>query len=132
VIIVEVDHYCFACGSENPVGLHLSFESTPSGVIAYFTPTKEYQGFVNILHGGITSTLLDEAMANAVLVKGHQGVTARMEVKFKRPVVMGEQLCVKGEIVLAKGRLIKTYGEIAQNGQIAATAAADFLTVTTE
>jgi uncharacterized protein (TIGR00369 family) len=129
---VEVDHYCFACGSENPVGLRLIFESTAPGVIAYFTPTKEYQGFVNILHGGIISTLLDEAMAHAVLAKGHQGVTARMEVKFKRPVVMGEQLCVKGEIVLAKGKLIRTHGAIVQNGQIAATAEADFLIVKTE
>jgi hypothetical protein len=43
---LEVDHYCFACGINNPIGLKLVFKATQEGVIAYFTPTKEYQGFV--------------------------------------------------------------------------------------
>jgi acyl-coenzyme A thioesterase PaaI-like protein len=126
---MEVDRYCFACGIENPIGLKLVFETNQEGVIAHFIPTKEYQGYVDMLHGGIISTLLDEAMAHAVIAKGHQAVTARMEVQFKKPIMIGEILCLKGRINQEKGRLIETYGEIEQNGQITAAAKADFLIV---
>jgi acyl-coenzyme A thioesterase PaaI-like protein len=84
---------------------------------------------INILHGGIISTLLDEAMAHAAIVKGYQVVTARMEVKFKKPTVVDKIICLKSHVVQEKGRLIKTYGEIEQNGLITAVASADFLIV---
>jgi acyl-coenzyme A thioesterase PaaI-like protein len=126
---VEIDQYCFACGKENPIGLKLDFENTGEGVVADFMPVKEYQGFVNILHGGIITTLLDEAMANAIIAKGYQGVTARLEIKFKKPVVMAEMTHVKGQVSLQKGKLIKAYGEIEQSGEIKATATADFFMV---
>jgi uncharacterized protein (TIGR00369 family) len=126
---LEVDRYCFACGIENPIGLKLVFETNHDGVVAYFIPTKEYQGYVNMLHGGIISTLLDEAMAQAVITKGRQAVTARMEVQFKKPIVIGELICLRGHVNREKGRLIETSSEIEQNGQITATATANFLIV---
>jgi uncharacterized protein (TIGR00369 family) len=126
---LEDDHYCFACGIENPIGLKIVFETTQDGVVANFIPTKEYQGYVGMLHGGIISTLLDEAMAQAVIAKGNQAVTARMEVQFKKPIVIGEIICLKGRVTQEKGRIIETYGEIEQNGQITAVATASFLIV---
>lgn len=126
---MEDDHYCFACGIENPIGLKIVFETTQDGVVANFIPTKEYQGYVGILHGGIISTLLDEAMAQAVIIRGNQAVTARMEVQFKKPIVIGEIICLKGRVTQEKGRIIETYGEIEQNGQITAVATASFFIV---
>jgi acyl-coenzyme A thioesterase PaaI-like protein len=126
---MQADNYCFACGRENPIGLRLHFEKTPDGVITEFTPTREYQGFVNTLHGGIISTLLDEAMAHAVIAKGHMAVTARMELKFKKPVEIGKEIYLRGQVLLEKGKLLKTSGEIEQNGEIKATALADFFIV---
>jgi len=126
---MEIDQYCFACGKENPIGLKLLFENTAEGVTAYFMPAKEYQGFVNVLHGGIITTLLDEAMAHAIMVKGHQAVTARLEVKFRKPVVMAEMIHLQGQVLLEKSKLIKACSEIKQNGEIKATATADFFIV---
>lgn len=123
---MEIDQYCFACGKENPIGLQLKFEYTPEGVLANFMPVREFQGFVNILHGGIITTLMDEAMAHAIIAKGYQGVTARMEVKFQKPVIMNELVVVRGKILWEKRKLIKASSEIEQNGEIKAQATADF------
>jgi acyl-coenzyme A thioesterase PaaI-like protein len=128
---MEIDNYCFACGCENPIGLRLRFEPIQEGVRAYYTPTREFQGYSNMLHGGIITTLMDEAMAHAVIAKGYLAVTARLEVKFKKPVAMAAPLCLRGRVLLEKGKLIQAYGEIEQNGEIKATATADFLIVNT-
>ncbi len=124
---LEVDRYCFACGTDNPIGLKLEFKYTSGGVEANFIPGKEHQGFVNLVHGGILSTIMDEAMAHAVLSLQLKAVTARMGVSYKKPTRIGEPLTVKGRIVEKKGRLIKTAASILQNGFITADATADFL-----
>ncbi len=123
---MEIDQYCFACGKDNPIGLKLKFEHTPEGVLANFMPVREFQGFVNILHGGIIVTLMDEAMAHAIIAKGYQGVTARMEVKFEKPVVMHEMVEVRGQILWEKRKIIKASSEVTQNGETKAQAVADF------
>lgn len=126
---LEIDNYCFACGTENPIGLKLKFEYTSGGVVANFTPGKEYQGFINLVHGGIISVLMDEAMAYAVLSRKIKAVTAKMTVSFKKPTRIGEQLTINGRIVEKKGKLIRTTANISQNGMITAEATADFLIV---
>lgn len=126
---LETDNYCFVCGNENPIGLKLKFELSSGGVAANFTPGKEYQGFVNLVHGGIISALMDEAMAYAVLSREMKAVTARMAISFKKPTQIGELLTVTGRITEKKGKLIKTAANISQNGIITAEATADFIMV---
>ncbi len=124
---LEIDQYCFACGTENPIGLKLKFENTGGGVVANFTPGKEHQGFINVVHGGILSTLMDEAMAHAVLAREIKAVTARMSLSFKKPTRIGEPLTVNGRIIEKKGRIIKTAASIIQNSIITAEASGDFI-----
>ncbi len=128
-IDLGTDNYCFACGTENPIGLKLKFEYTSGGVVANFTPGKEYQGYINLVHGGILSTLMDEAMAYAILSREMKAITARMAVSFKKPTRIGERLTINGRIIEKKGKLIKTSANISQNGMITAEATADFIIV---
>jgi acyl-coenzyme A thioesterase PaaI-like protein len=59
---------CFVCGSDKPIGLHLAFYTGDKGrYIASFQPRPEHQGYPRQLHGGITSTLLDEPTQICVL-----------------------------------------------------------------
>jgi hypothetical protein len=65
---LRVEGNCFACGSRNPQGLHLCFETGPDGCVAApWQPSPIFQGYEGIIHGGIISTVLDEAMAKAVI-----------------------------------------------------------------
>ena len=56
----EPGYNCICCGPENPVGLHLEFWEDGEDVLTKWTPTQNYQGWIDTLHGGIQSMLLDE------------------------------------------------------------------------
>ena len=68
---------CFGCGPNNHAGLRLTFEEDESKLYASWEPEACFQGYINVLHGGIIATLLDEAGAWCIYVKaGTSGVTA--------------------------------------------------------
>ena len=94
------DGNCFASLHDNAIVLKLLFQLDGEGrSTASFTPPEEFQGFANILHGGIICTLLDEAMAWAMILNGHLGATASMRVMFRKPVPIGKEVTVTGEIL---------------------------------
>jgi uncharacterized protein (TIGR00369 family) len=92
------DGYCFACGPENPIGLHMHFEPDGDGVRAQLTLAPEFQGWKSVAHGGIAMSLLDEAMAHAAGHAGHRGVTASINVRFRKPVPIGAPLAITGRV----------------------------------
>jgi uncharacterized protein (TIGR00369 family) len=100
------DDMCFACGKGNPIGLKLSFEEVDGKARASFIPLEEHSGYVGIVHGGIITTLLDEAMAYACIMKGIGAVTAEIRVRFRNPASPGERIEVEGEVVGRKGKVI--------------------------
>jgi hypothetical protein len=55
-------HNCFACGTDNPIGLNLQFYRLADDVCTEITLDKQYEGWEGVIHGGIVSTLLDEVM----------------------------------------------------------------------
>lgn len=93
------DGRCFACGPENPIGMHLEFENLgPKGVRARTKLAADFQGWRGIAHGGVAIALLDEAMAHAAGFAGHRGVTASLNVRFRKAVPLGEPLLVVGRV----------------------------------
>ena len=125
------DHACFGCGDDNPIGLHLHFSPSSDGVRADFTPETVHQGFDGIIHGGIISTLLDEAMAWATTSAGVWSFTAEMSVRFKEPLSVGEPTTVTARVTENRGRIIATAGELTRDrdGAIIATATGTFVRV---
>jgi uncharacterized protein (TIGR00369 family) len=93
------DGNCFACGPENPIGMHVHFDrAEEDGVLARVELAPQYQGWRGIAHGGIVMALLDEAMAHAAGFAGHRGVTAAVTVRFRRPVPLEQPLEVRGRV----------------------------------
>jgi acyl-coenzyme A thioesterase PaaI-like protein len=94
------NHRCFVCGKDNPDGLHLEFEPEgATGVRTTFVIPDRFQGFAGIAHGGILTTILDECMVNTVWLRGSTAVTARLEVRLRRPVSVGERVTFRAEVV---------------------------------
>ncbi|ADQ14303.1 PaaI family thioesterase [Halanaerobium hydrogeniformans] len=92
------DAMCFACGEENPISLGLKFKKTSADIVeAKFTALKNHQGYNGIMHGGLVATLLDEAMAYAVGIKGITAYTAELNVRFKKALKIGEKVIIMGE-----------------------------------
>ena len=91
--------YCFACGKKNLCGLKLDFYREGEWVCADFVPGEYYQGYPNILHGGITSTLMDEAMAKALIFDNIIALSIKLEISLRRKVEIGERVRVKAKLV---------------------------------
>jgi acyl-coenzyme A thioesterase PaaI-like protein len=99
---------CFGCGASNPCGVKLRFDWDGKTATSGFTPSEIYQGWEDIIHGGILTTLLDEAMAYAAYFGNVPGVTATMEIKFRRPVRVGQHLNITAWIIRKERRFAET------------------------
>ena len=118
---------CFGCGQQNPIGLKLRFRTEGESVRAEFTPSGVHEGYPGYLHGGITCALLDEAMGWAAynLSSGALAVTARVQIKFRRPLLIGESLTVAASITRKSTRHLWTKATIKRrDGKVAAEATA--------
>ncbi len=126
----ETNGHCFVCGEKNPDGLHLSFEidKERKTLKTIFVASPTYQGWDGIVHGGILSTLLDEAMAKLVYELGYNAVTASIEIRFKKPAPILEPLLVHGEVTEVSKRLIRAKAHIAkEDGTILAVGTSTFM-----
>ncbi len=126
----ETNGNCFVCGEKNPNGLRLNFEidQERQTLKTTFVASPTFQGWDGIVHGGIISTLLDEATAKLVYELGYSAVTASLEIRFKQPVPILETLHVFGEITELSKRLIRAKARITkEDGTILATGISTFL-----
>jgi len=105
---------CFACGTANPIGLNLSFYRQGEYICSDITLEKNYEGWENMAHGGIVSTLLDEGMSWTVIYfRRIIFVTRRMKIKYIKPVPLYRLLTVKGKMIEGGNRrLCKASGLI--------------------
>ncbi len=103
---------CFACGKENPIGLKLNFTLDKDRVRATFTPGKFHQGWDDIIHGGLISTVLDEAMSYATYFAAAKCVTGEIAVRFKRPLKVGQSVTVTAWITRNARRYLETRAEL--------------------
>lgn len=107
---IENNDRCFVCGKQNPYGLQVNPEVKNAGAEVHIecTPPQHMQGWANILHGGIISTLLDEAITH-IGIGTYDGpaVTAQLEVRFRNPVPTGVKLYVSAERIKITRRLVE-------------------------
>lgn len=115
--------HCFVCGVENPAGLQIRFfetEAEPVEVRAEYTVPQRYQGYPGVVHGGILATMLDEVASRAVF-RGdppRMVVTAKLTVRYRKPVPVETPLLLSGRIVEDKGRVVQVAGEIRDTGGV--------------
>jgi uncharacterized protein (TIGR00369 family) len=114
---LEDDHHCFVCGEKNPHGLHLKFSLHEGKVSSEFIPQKIHQGYKNIVHGGIISTIIDEAMVKAALMQGIPAITAEITVRFRNPLIVGEKAIIEATITNMNKRIIETSARIKKSDE---------------
>jgi uncharacterized protein (TIGR00369 family) len=107
---------CLVCGLKNPFGLHTSFfELDNNELLAIFKPREEHQSYPGRLHGGIISTILDETIGRAIMIQSEGeiwGVTVDLQIRFKKPVPLNEELRVIGRITKNGSRFFEGTGEL--------------------
>lgn len=126
--MLVLDDYCFICGKDNPKGLRISFKYENGQAYAEFRLEKAYQGYKDIVHGGIISAIIDEACAYATLSLGVKAYTAKISVRFRRPARTGEKLLVNSSARILKSRLIEARATIVdENNNVVAEGDAKFI-----
>lgn len=101
-LALEHHTYCMVCGQreQNPDSLQLGFTQDADGkVFAPFLATACHQGYQGLLHGGMTSTLLDAAMTHCLFLQGIAALTAELTVRFIAPVPLGKALLISAQLL---------------------------------
>lgn len=122
-------HNCFACGTLNAHGLHLELHAADDRCWTELTLDKRFEGWDGIAHGGIVCTILDEVMAWALVDHDVWGVTARMNVEFRKPVAIGRPIRGEGRVLESRRRVVYAEGVLldAVDGTELARAEATFV-----
>ena len=86
----------------------MEFYEDGDDIVSKWKPTAHYQGWVDTMHGGILATLVDETAGWVVFRKLQtSGVTTKLEVRYKKPVMTTEPLItVRGHIVEQRRNLV--------------------------
>ncbi len=100
---------CFGCSPTNPSGLHMEFFKEGDELICKWNPVEHYQGFHDILHGGIQATMMDEIASWVVFViLDTAGVTYQLNTRFRKPVHISKGL------ITIRATLVKQQKRVAE------------------
>ncbi len=116
---------CFACGSNNGMGLGLKFYRQEDGsVFGDFFADPKFEGYSGIIHGGIIATLLDSAMTDCLLMKDIPALTGRLSIKYSTPIRTGTVVKLEAKMVNTYRKIFILEGKALVNGKKAASAVA--------
>ena len=119
------DRYCFCCGEKNPMGFKMKFRYEGEKLLSETIIPKEYQGFANVVHGGILGTLLDEMIVNLYWLRGEKVVTAEYQVRLKAPCPVNQKVLFSAWHLETKKRILLTAAKARlEDGTLVAEAAA--------
>ncbi len=117
---------CFVCGLNNKASLKAGFyELDNNEIFAIFKPLEGHQSYPGRLHGGVAASILDETIGRAINMKheGIWGVTVELNVQYKKPIPLDQELKVVGRVTRDTSRIFEGTGEILlSDGEVAATA----------
>ncbi len=120
--------HCWVCAPGNEHGLAVEFNEDDTGAVEGTFPCDEgFTGYPGFLHGGMISVLLDGAMTNCLMARGIPGVTADLQIRFLRPVLIGKPVTVRGWLDRSRGPVHILGAELRQDGEILATAVGKFM-----
>ncbi|MBS4023756.1 MAG: PaaI family thioesterase [Dethiobacter sp.] len=122
------DNRCFACGEDNSCGLKLKFYWEDDKYYTDFYTEERFQGYNGILHGGITSTIMDEIMAQHLTVRGLGILTASMEIRYRKQIPTGVTVRFESWQKEQKRNIhVMAARAILPGGEVAAVATAKFM-----
>jgi acyl-coenzyme A thioesterase PaaI-like protein len=115
----------YACSHQN---LRLEFETDGMDLlIGRITPSKELCSYPEILHGGVISLLMDEAMTCCLMAHGVLGLTGELTLRFHQSIEINQMLEIHTRVIQTRPPLYQLKSHLYQNGKIMVTAKAKFM-----
>ncbi|MDX6568296.1 MAG: hypothetical protein QOH15_874 [Gaiellales bacterium] len=124
------DPACWGCG-DNAIGLHLPLPAAEGldEYEAYFMFDERHQGGPGFAHGGMVAAALDEACGLLATWYRFPTVTARIFVRYRKPVEINTELLIRARLESERGRRVRVRGEIVDGDDVLAEARAAFIHV---
>src|SRR5215468_7661308 len=123
-------NYCFACGQDNPHGMHLKFRFDRDRMrfVSKFRLGKRFTGPPGHCHGGIIATILDDAMSKMNKLRDVVAATVQLKIDYFKPVPLQRPLRVESRELRRSGRtLIRTAEILDEAGTLLAAARGVFV-----
>ena len=128
-------NHCFCCGHDNARGMRLKFslDEDTRRAICHFKLSRRYTGPPGHAHGGIIATILDEAMGKVNKFRNVLALTSTMEIKYLKPVPLGQPLIATGWEQSVNGRKHTNTAEISNTkGEVLARSTGTFIAIDPE
>ena len=127
------DPACWGCG-DNRDGIQLPRpdEQGLERYAATFSFGPRHQGGPGLVHGGLVAAALDEACGLLATWYRFPTVTARIFVRYRRPVPINRELELESLLTGERGRRIHVDAVLRHHGNVLAQARAAFLHVPLE
>jgi acyl-coenzyme A thioesterase PaaI-like protein len=128
---ISDNQYCFICGHRNPVGLKATMKVDREGKSAACTLVipSEYQGWKDMVHGGIISALLDEVCVYAGMTVSASVVTGELKTRFRKPVPVEQEVTVSARVTNQVRRTVLVEAQLTMEGIVLASAEAKLVIV---
>lgn len=114
---------CFGCSPYNKLGLQMEFYEDGDYITCEWDPKQYMQGYINVLHGGIQSTMLDEIANWVVNVKVKTaGVTSKLDIKLLKPVYTNKgKLKARAKLIEMKRNIAVIEAELIDSDAVVTT-----------
>jgi len=127
---------CFVCGkpdgaNNRSLGVDFFLDDASGNVVASIEPDETWCGYKDMVHGGIISAVMDDAMEKAVQVDcGKPAFTATLSMKYRKNVNAGYDYKLRALIGEKRGRRIRTKAFLTDtSGTVYAEAEALFIII---
>ena len=121
--------YCWGCGPEAVHGLGMQARFDGTDVVADLEFPEHFQGGPGVVHGGAIAAFVDDLLGYVPVVFGSPGVTASLEIHYRRPIPLG--VVVEGRAWLSRvdGRKMWAEGTVRTGGVLLVEATALFVAI---
>jgi len=120
---------CIGCAPDNEIGFQLEFFAHGQSLFAHWLPNRRFEGYMNVVHGGIQATLMDEIASWYVYAMlDTAGVTSRLDVQYHKPLyVSGGELKITADLKSKSPKLAQIETKILNaNGVVCSSAVVDY------
>ncbi|GAA1778122.1 PaaI family thioesterase [Streptomonospora arabica] len=108
-------------GPTNAAAPPLRLETAPEGGLrAQVRLNGTYQGPPGLVHGGWLAALLDQALGAAAVAEGMPGLTANLDVDYRRPTPLNTPLEITSRVTGTERRKVSVAAEIRHDGEVTA------------
>ena len=116
-------------GETSPIAPPLRLRREGDLVVGVATFGRSFEGPPGHVHGGWIASGFDEVMGMAQALSSAPGMTARLDVGYRRPTPLGVELHFTGWVEEVRGRKIRTKATLHRDGELLADASGLFVSV---